>query len=82
MPQCGPEADPLTDKALCPWWSLPCDVVGLKWGRVPPARWRALPAEVWVLVVARTVNRLGAFTLPFLTVVLVDDFGTPVATPA
>lgn len=33
-----------------------------------------------MLVVARTVNRLGAFTLPFLTVVLVDDFGTPVAT--
>ncbi len=45
-----------------------------------PSRWRALPAEVWILVVARTVNRLGAFTLPFLTVVLVHDFRTSVAT--
>ncbi|WIA97289.1 MFS transporter [Curtobacterium sp. MCBA15_004] len=33
-----------------------------------------------MLVVAPTVNRLGAFTLPFLTVVLVSDFETPVAT--
>ena len=30
-----------------------------------------LPREVWVLVVARAVNRLGAFTLPFLAVTLV-----------
>jgi MFS family permease len=45
-----------------------------------PTRWRALPAEVWILVVARTVNRLGAFTLPFLTVVLVEDFRTSAAT--
>jgi MFS family permease len=44
------------------------------------AAWRRLPSEVWVLVVARTVNRLGAFTLPFLTVVLTDSFGASVAT--
>jgi len=54
--------------------------VSLNWGWVLPARWRALPAEVWILVIARTMNRLGAFTLPFLTVVLVNDFRTPVAT--
>ncbi len=42
--------------------------------------WRRLPAEVWILVVARTVNRLGAFTLPFLTVVLTDSFGASVST--
>jgi len=56
------------------------DVVSTNWGWVLAARWRALPAEIWILVVARTVNHLGAFTLPFLTVVLVNDFRTPVAT--
>lgn len=54
--------------------------MGLDWGWTLPTRWRKLPADVWILVVARTVNRLGAFTLPFLTVVLVDNFQTPVAT--
>lgn len=42
------------------------------------AAWRALPAAVWVLVAARAVNRLGAFTLPFLTVTLVQVFGASV----
>jgi MFS family permease len=37
--------------------------------------WRGLPSTVWLLVAARAVNRLGAFTLPFLTVTLVQDFG-------
>ncbi|MBW3086835.1 putative MFS-type transporter YfcJ [Austwickia sp. TVS 96-490-7B] len=36
---------------------------------------RRFPIEMWVLVVARTVNRIGAFTLPFLAVVLTDNFG-------
>lgn len=45
-----------------------------------PSRWRALPPAVWLLVAARTVNRLGAFTLPFLAVVLVDDFSVQVQT--
>ncbi len=40
--------------------------------------WRALPSAVWVLVVARAVNRLGAFTLPFLTVTLVQAFDASV----
>lgn len=34
---------------------------------------------VWVLVVARAVNRLGAFTLPFLAVVLTVELGASVA---
>jgi len=34
---------------------------------------------VWILVLARAVNRLGAFTLSFLSVVLVDDFGATLA---
>lgn len=34
-----------------------------------------LPGAVWVLVVARAVNRIGAFTLPFLGVVLTVEFG-------
>jgi MFS family permease len=38
-------------------------------------RWRSLPSEVWLLVVARAVNRLGAFTLPFLSVTLVAEAG-------
>lgn len=40
---------------------------------------RRLPAIVWVLVVARGVNRLGAFTLPFLAVVLTVELGATVA---
>lgn len=42
------------------------------------SHWRELPSDVWVLVVARGVNRLGAFTLPFLTVTLVEAFGASV----
>jgi MFS family permease len=33
---------------------------------------------VWLLVAARSVNRLGAFTLPFLSVTLVTTFGASV----
>ena len=40
-----------------------------------PPDWRHLPRTVWILVLARAVNRLGAFTLPFLAVVLVREFG-------
>jgi len=36
---------------------------------------RDLPRTVWIIVLARAVNRLGAFTLPFLSLVLVHDFG-------
>ncbi|WP_220452898.1 MFS transporter, partial [Clavibacter michiganensis] len=46
-------------------------------GRV--GTWRRLPAEVRILVLARAVNRLGAFTLPFLTVVLTVDLGASLA---
>ena len=38
-----------------------------------------LPASVWLLVAARAVNRLGAFTLPFLSVTLVAEQGASVA---
>ena len=38
-----------------------------------------LPRAIWALVVARTANRLGAFTLAFLAVVLVDDLGASLA---
>jgi MFS family permease len=37
--------------------------------------WKDLPRVVWVLVAARAVNRVGAFTLPFLGVVLAVEFG-------
>jgi len=47
-------------------------------GRV--GTWRRLPVEVRILVLARAVNRLGAFTLPFLTVVLTVDLGASLAT--
>lgn len=36
--------------------------------------WRGLSRTVWILVVARAVNRIGAFTLPFLGVVLTVEF--------
>lgn len=39
-----------------------------------------LPRVVWLLVVGRGVNRLGAFTLPFLTVALTDLLGASVST--
>ncbi|MET9270738.1 MFS transporter [Kribbella sp. NPDC003557] len=35
---------------------------------------RGLSRAVWILVVARAVNRIGAFTLPFLGVVLSVEF--------
>jgi MFS family permease len=37
--------------------------------------WRGLSPVVWVLVTARAVNRIGAFTMPFLGVVLTVEFG-------
>ena len=42
--------------------------------------WRDLPRPVLVLVAARAVNQLGAFTLPFLAVVLVRDRHASLAT--
>jgi MFS family permease len=41
--------------------------------------WTGLPAAVRILVIARAVNRLGAFTLPFLAVVLTVELGATVA---
>jgi MFS family permease len=41
--------------------------------------WQGLPPTVWVLVAARAVNRLGAFTLPFLGVVLTVELGATLA---
>ncbi|WP_350273979.1 MFS transporter [Kribbella sp. HUAS MG21] len=38
------------------------------------APWRGVSRTVWILVVARAVNRIGAFTLPFLGVVLTVEF--------
>ena len=40
--------------------------------------WRELSPSVRILVLARAVNRLGAFTLPFLAVTLVRDFDASV----
>ncbi|MFD9789385.1 MFS transporter [Streptomyces sp. NPDC059070] len=34
-----------------------------------------MPRTVWLLVAARALNRLGAFSLSFLTVLISDDFG-------
>ncbi|MDX2969396.1 MFS transporter [Kribbella solani] len=39
------------------------------------APWRGLSPAVWILVLARAVNKIGAFTLPFLGVVLTVEFG-------
>ncbi|MFC8509712.1 MFS transporter [Streptomyces sp. NPDC057411] len=39
-----------------------------------------MPRIVWALVVARAINRLGAFSLPFLTVLISTDFGAGVTT--
>jgi MFS family permease len=44
-----------------------------------PATWGTLPSTVRILVIARAVNRLGAFTLTFLAVVLTVELGATVA---
>ena len=41
--------------------------------------WRGLSPTVWILVAARAVNRLGAFTLPFLGVILTVEYGATIA---
>ncbi|MDH6108699.1 MFS family permease [Kitasatospora sp. MAP12-15] len=41
---------------------------------------RRLPGRVRLLIAARAVNRLGAFSIPFLTVLITTDFGAGVAT--
>jgi MFS family permease len=38
-----------------------------------------LPRAVWILTAGRAVNRLGAFTLPFITVALTEEFGASVS---
>lgn len=40
----------------------------------------AMPRIVWLLVAARAINRLGAFSLPFLTVLISTDFGASATT--
>ncbi|WP_310526281.1 MFS transporter [Nocardioides sp.] len=40
----------------------------------------ALPVPVRALIVARAVNRIGAFALPFTAVILVEDFHASVTT--
>ncbi|WBB58166.1 MFS transporter [Streptomyces sp. WMMC500] len=47
-------------------------------GRLPAGQ--RLPRSVWVLVAARTVNRLGAFSLPFLAVLITRRYDAPPAT--
>lgn len=39
-----------------------------------------LPKTVWLLLAARVINRLGAFSLSFLTVLVSTDFGASVVT--
>ncbi|MGO4460672.1 MFS transporter [Streptomyces sp. M-16] len=39
-----------------------------------------MPRTVWLLVVARAINRLGAFSLPFLTVLIGTEFGAGTTT--
>ncbi|MDH6135738.1 MFS family permease [Kitasatospora sp. MAA4] len=44
------------------------------------ARGAPLPRTVWLLLAARTINRLGAFSLSFLAVLVHADFGASIAT--
>ncbi len=43
------------------------------------ARTTPLSRTVWILVIARAANRLGAFTLPFLMITLVEEFDATLA---
>lgn len=45
---------------------------------VTSPRLRDLPRAIWALTLARAVNRLGAFTLPFLGVILTTELAAPV----
>lgn len=45
---------------------------------VEASSWRGQPSAVRILVIARAVNRLGAFTLPFLAVILTAELGATV----
>jgi len=47
---------------------------------VTTPRVRDLPPAIWALTLARAVNRLGAFTLPFLGVVLTAELGASITT--
>lgn len=47
---------------------------------VTAPRVRDLPPAIWALTLARAVNRLGAFTLPFLGVVLTAELGASITT--
>lgn len=40
---------------------------------------RRMPATLWLLITARAVNRLAAFTLPFLALVLTTEFSMSVS---
>ncbi|MGW5861702.1 MFS transporter [Streptomyces sp. NPDC055239] len=39
-----------------------------------------MPRTVWLLVVARAINRLGAFSLPFLTILMSTEYGASATT--
>jgi len=54
-------------------------MVSLTITRTTVTTWRGLPRVVWLLTAARAVNRLGAFTLPFLSLALVSESGASVA---
>ncbi|MDT0382171.1 MFS transporter [Streptomyces sp. DSM 42041] len=44
-----------------------------------PSSGQRLPRVVWLLIAARAVNRLGAFSLSFLTVLITTEFGASIA---
>ncbi len=46
----------------------------------PIAHGGRLPRSLWLLLAARAINRLGAFSLPFLTVLVSTDYRASVAT--
>ncbi len=52
----------------------------MRTGTALVARSGRLPRTVWLLLAARAINRLGAFSLSFLTVLVSTDFGAGVAT--
>ncbi|TDD60091.1 MFS transporter [Kribbella antibiotica] len=44
------------------------------------APWRGVSRTVWILAAARAINRIGAFSMGFLGVVLTVEFGASLAT--
>ncbi len=79
LPGAGPSPRPGPGRKLLPD-AGPQRLTSAEPKPLPDAGRKPLPRTVRLLIVARAVNRLGAFSLSFLTVLLAADFGAGATT--